>query len=275
MVLASVPVMRSRAAAARTARAYPTLDVRPTMRIWLMSNDAASPRSRRAILAAAAGAAAAAVVSAIERPLPVRAADGDFVHQGDTLYGGSTTTFYTMDATALGAVNESDNSPAFNALSYGSGGSTAIQGMSQGNGHGVSGICHEGTGVRGFSISGLGVVGDGGIEGVRGVSWDGTGVVGRADAGIGGHFASASGTALQVVGKAKFDRAGRVLIKKGTSKYRKTLAGVTSSTQVFAVLRTYRSGTYVAAVVCGSGYFTIRLNKALTRDTYCSYFVVN
>ncbi len=116
---------------------------------------------------------------------------------------------------------------------------------------------------------------DAGASGVWGSCSAGRGVVGETSSGIGVYATATTGTALQVVGKAKFSRAGKVRIKKGRSSYRKSLAGITGSSQVFAVLRTYRTGTYVAAVVSGSGYFTIRLNKALTRDTYCSYFVLN
>jgi len=110
--------------------------------------------------------------------------------------------------------------------------------------------------------------------GVVGVTTAGQGVRGEATSGIGGYF-TATGTALQVVGKARFDRANRVKMLTGKASYKKALTGVISSSQVFAVLRTYRSGTYVAAVVCGTGYFTIYLNRALAYDTYCSYFVVN
>lgn len=113
-------------------------------------------------------------------------------------------------------------------------------------------------------------------RGVHGRTTIGQGVRGEATTGTGGYFTCATGgTALQVVGRARFDRASRVKILKGRSSYRKYLAGVSTSSQVFAVLSAYRSGTYVAAVVCASGYFTIYLNKALAYDTWVSYFVVN
>lgn len=140
-----------------------------------------------------------------------------------------------------------------------------------------------GTGV--FGEGGYGVLGFGyvGVVGVAGEG-EGSGVHGHGgnydwpDAPAGtGVFATCvvGGVALDARGKVKFDRANKVTIKKGTSKYKKTLAGVTTSSQVFAVLRTYRSGVYVAAVVPSTGYFTIYLNKVLGSDTTCSYFVVN
>ena len=50
---------------------------------------------------------------------------------------------------------------------------------------------------------------------------------------------------------------------------------MTTSSQIFAVLQSYRSGTYVAAAVPQTGYSVVYLNKALTADTYLSWFVVN
>ncbi len=56
-----------------------------------MSIDTASPRTRRALLAAALGAGAATVASALGRPLPARATDGDVIHVGDDLTATTTT----------------------------------------------------------------------------------------------------------------------------------------------------------------------------------------
>jgi hypothetical protein len=91
----------------------------------------------------------------------------------------------------------------------------------------------------------------------------------------------ASGTggavALQVAGRTKFDKytSSRVTMLRGRSSVKVHLAGVTSSSQAFAALKTYRAGYHVAAVVPTAGAFTIYLNKALARDTYVAYFVVN
>jgi len=91
--------------------------------------------------------------------------------------------------------------------------------------------------------------------------------------GIGGYFSG--DTALQVNGKAKFSRAKRVTISAGKSSLKVTLAGVTSSSLVFAVLHSNRAGVYVRAVVPSAGYFTIWLSKAVLSSTYVAYFVVN
>ena len=151
------------------------------------------------------------------------------------------------------------------------------------------GVLGIGNAVGVWGAAAIGVVGQG-APGVFGFG-DGLGPPGQYATGLYGYSgdnppsppnnvgvfaaAGATGTALQVVGKVRFDRAGKATIKKGQSKYKKTLAGATTSSQIFAVLRTYRSGTHVAAVVPHTGYFYVYLNKALTADTDVSYFVVN
>ena len=262
-----------------------------------MAIDTSVPRTRRALLAGGIGGVAALTVSAIGRPLPASATEGEVVHVGGEYTASSVTKFDTGATDWIALAGSSDS----NVGVYGSSGS----------GHGVWGYSGSGYGVYGSSDSGCGVWGsseaaakpailgksNGSSTGVLGYSGaaasepaptaktgvcgyaaqDATavGVRGASTAGTGVLATATTGTALKVVGKAKFDRANRVLMKKYSSSCKKTLAGVTSSSQVFAVLRTYRSGTYVAAVICGTGYFTIRLNRALTADTYCSYFVVN
>jgi hypothetical protein len=181
--------------------------------------------------------------------------------QGTGVYGsGATAGTWGASTGGPGAFGASQTGPGVRGSN-----STATYGAVEGLGPvGVAGwgsVPHEGLGSR----AGTGVFGSGTVAGVRGESATGIGV----------HAVSAKGTALKVTGKAAFDRAGTVTMRAGTSTYKKTLAGVTTSSQVFAVLRTRRSGTYVAAVSCSSGYFTIRLNKALAYKTTVSWFVVN
>lgn len=121
------------------------------------------------------------------------------------------------------------------------------------------------TGIRGEAAGGTGVHGSGSVVGVRGDTTSGTGVKATATTGV----------ALDVVGRARFSRARRVTIAAGRSSLKVTLAGVTTSSLVFAVLRSQRSGVWVRAVVPASGYFTIYLNKAPLSSTYVVYFVVN
>ncbi len=146
-----------------------------------------------------------------------------------------------------------------------------------------TGVYGEGdTGVWGFG--GWGVFGASdasgtGIYGLSAASVPGapahTGVFGYSDSGFGVYAKAVTGTALYVDGKARFSRSKKVTIGAGRSSLKVTLAGVTTSSLVFAVLHSNRSGVYVRAVVPASGSFTIYLNKAVTSTTYVAYFVVN
>jgi hypothetical protein len=80
-----------------------------------------------------------------------------------------------------------------------------------------------------------------------------------------------------VAGRTTFDKytSSRVKMLRGRSSVKVYLAGITSSSQAFAALKTYRAGCYVAAVVPTTGAFTIHLNKALPSDTWVAYFIVN
>jgi hypothetical protein len=132
-------------------------------------------------------------------------------------------------------------------------------------------ISSTGRGVAGSSLSGTGVVG---------VSESGSGVAGEATKpyGVGVRATGTGGAvALQVAGRTRFDKytASRVKVLRGRSSVKVYLAGITSSSQAFAALKTYRAGCYVAAVVPTAGAFTIYLNKALPSDTWVAYFIVN
>jgi len=268
--------------------------------------DATAPRTRRAILAAALGAAAATVASALGRPLPVTAANGDYVRVGDSFTGSGPTTL-TNTVTDPGSILVADAIRGVSTIGSGvygrSTSNNGVYGRST-SGCGVLGVSSASAGVTGTSTDSLGIIGatqNGTKGGILGMSiGDGTGLAGHTysgspggeipDApaktgvygaahqagGVGGYFTCASdGTALKVVGKATFDRAGRLKIAAGRSEAIKTLAGVTTSSVVVATMQTHRTGNYVAAVVPHAGYFTIHLGKALTANTYVSYFVLN
>jgi hypothetical protein len=143
---------------------------------------------------------------------------------------------------------------------------------------------YEGSGVWGDSPDD-GVVGSGGLTGVLGLG-GGAGVVGIGDdgvVGIGGPtgagvraFGDTTTTvALAVSGKVTFSRSGRVTIATGKSSIKVNLAGTTTSSRVFAVLHSNRSGRYVRAVVPTTGSFTIYLNTTVTANTFIAWFVIN
>jgi hypothetical protein len=131
-----------------------------------------------------------------------------------------------------------------------------------------------GTGVWGDSED-VGVYGSGSIG-----AW-GDGFIGvRGTGGPGGIGVQAFGdtptdVGLQVTGKVQFSRSGRVTIATGRSSIKVTLAGTTTSSRVFAVLHSNRSGRYVRAVVPTTGSFTIYLNTTVTANTFIAWFVIN
>lgn len=250
--------------------------------------DNSTPRSRRALLAAAAGGAAALAAQAA-LPLTAMAADPNDVVLGSA---NSTTTQTTITNTADGG----------NAL--GAGGT--------GIGYGVEATSTGGAGSFSWSVSAppwwdqatagpytgafgyspthpnpdfvavgtwgdspdWGVFGSGGV-GVYG--YGGIGVIGESTEpslpGIIAYGASTSSPALEVQGKVKFNRAGRKTIGAGKSTLVVTMAGVTSTSKVLAVLNSNRSSRYVRAVVPATGKFTIYLNSSVSSSTYVAYFV--
>jgi hypothetical protein len=146
-----------------------------------------------------------------------------------------------------------------------------------------TGVYGEGaTGVWGFG--GWGVFGASnatgtGVYGFSGASVPGapahTGVFGYSDSGVGVYARAATGTALYVNGKAGFSRSGRVAITAGHSSISKSLAGVTTSSLIIAVMQTYRAGFYLVAAVPAAGKFTVYLNRTVPGTTYVAFFVVN
>jgi hypothetical protein len=162
---------------------------------------------------------------------------------------------------------------------------------------GVFGLGGGGTsttaGVWGHTVTGVGVYGSGpwgvygtGAVGVTGdVAPGGTGVYGfvgtttppipTGSVAVEARVASTSHLALNVVGRAKFSRSGRILIGAGKSSIVISLTGVSASSLVFANLYTYRSGTWVISATPTTNTITIRLNKTLTSSAYVVWFVLN
>jgi len=252
-----------------------------------MTDNASAPRSRRALLAAAAGGAAALAASAA-LPLTAMANDGDPVTVGQSNDATSTTSI----------TNSTDASDAFTAAAAGTG--FGLTGSSTG-GAGIVGWSISApaldpadgayTGIYGWSPAGpvdgptgVGVVGvsdDWGVfgNGTVGVYGYGTyGVVGESAstaAGVTAFAKTATDLALDVVGKVRFSRSGRSSVAAGHSTKTVYLAGVSSSSRVFAVLHSNRSGRYVRAVVPTTGSFKIYLNATVSSTTYVAWFVLN
>jgi hypothetical protein len=257
-----------------------------------MSQSSETPRSRRAILAAAGGAAAALATAAM-LPATAAAADpNDVVKSQDNATTATTSvTNSTTDSDALGgnAVGLGFGVLGTSALGAGVLGwsvtppdplwfdpQTAANTGVFGSAPAGDGVTTVGTGVWGdsedtgvFGSGGYGVVGYGGV----GVEGDANGVSGSV--GVIAFAPTTAQYALKAYGKVYFQRSGRTAMSSGKSSVSKTLAGVTSSSKVFAVLATSESGRYVRAVVAASGKFTVYLNTTLTSSAVVSWFVLD
>lgn len=237
-----------------------------------MAVEASNHPSRRAIVAALGGGFLALVAQALNRPIPLRAThDGTSnLHVGGT---NSTTTTTTL------TTNGTD--PAqFGFLAQAPTDGFGVKGT--GFDGGVLGEGGEGDGVVGLGAAG--VYGSGGYGVMGDVSAGGTGVYGfvgdvaapLAPGGVAIYAAAATNalTALQVKGKARFNRSGKTSVAVGASYRNVSMAGVGASSLVFATVQTNRAGYWLQAVVPYSGGFRIHLNKAVTNSAISVVFFV-
>ncbi|HEX2470921.1 MAG TPA: hypothetical protein VHK05_10045 [Candidatus Limnocylindrales bacterium] len=246
-----------------------------------MASDSNAPRSRRALLTAAAGAAGAMAASAA-LPLTAAAAptpmstEQDNPSTAQTSVTQSAAGFIAFKASTtnpdraglVGATgDQTDTNESFSAY-------TGVYGFAPAAPIDFSGF---GSGVWGDSPD-VGVAGSG-FVGVRGDGAYGMVAAGFTGGGTGllawGGDGSGADIALDVRGKVKFSRSGRVTILSGRSTIKVNLVGVTTSSRVFAVLHSNRSGRYVRAVVPTTGSFTIYLNTTVTANTFIAWFVIN
>lgn len=253
-----------------------------------MTDDVSAPRSRRALLAAAAGGAAALAASAA-LPLTTLAVDPNDL----------TLNLVNATTATTGISNSTVDSNAFTSAAAGTG--LGLEGSSTG-GFGVVGWSISAppgldpasgayTGIYGWAPAapidtqiGVGVVGESDDWGVFGAGTVGVygygtyGVVGESASTAAGVLAVASSPtdlALDVRGKVKFSRSGRSNVSAGQSNRLVYLAGVTTSSKVFAVLHSNRSGRYVRAVIPATGRFRIYLNSTVSSTTSVAWFVVD
>jgi len=254
-----------------------------------MASEPNGLRSRRALLAAAAGSAAAVVASAA-LPLTAAAAPVSVMSEqdnstqletaisnhgvGNALTGHSQVADgrYGVEGTSVaasGVAGWSVAPPAFDAAATkytGVFGSSPASPTSDAVGTGVWGDSDD-VGVYGSGASG--VVGFGAV-GVEGQTNDQNGSIG-----VWAQAKNTSQTALRVTGKVSLSRSGRTTMSSGTSSKIISLAGVTSTSKVFGVLASNRSGRYIRAIVPGTGRFTVYLNTTLSSSAVVSWFVLD
>lgn len=259
-----------------------------------MATEEQTPRSRRALLAAAAGAAGALAASAA-MPLAAAAADPDDVVKG---VDNPTTTPTTITSSGTDTMALAGNATGA-GTNYGTVGTSTtgagLLGWSVGppdpswfqreyTGYtGVFGSAPShpgdtgyGTGVWGDSPD-VGVLGTGslGVYGFGGVGVEGDANSNAGSIGVRAWAPTTSQVALKVTGKVSLSRSGRRSMSSGTRTKAVTLAGVTTTSKVFAVLATSESGRWVRAVVPAAGKFTIYLNTTLTSSAVVSWFVLD
>jgi hypothetical protein len=218
------------------------------------------------------------------------AANGGPVLLGDATNEATSTTMIT---------NSTIDNTAFSAAAAGTG--FGLQGSSTG-GAGILGwsitaptldpVDAAYTGVWGWSPAapiegqvGVGVVGESDDWGVLGLGSVGVwgygpyGVVGESASptgvGVTAVAQSATSLALDVQGKVRFSRSGRTSVAAGHSTKVVTLAGVSASSRVFALIHSNRGGRWVRSVVPTTGSFKIYLNGTVSSSTYVAWFVLN
>jgi hypothetical protein len=148
--------------------------------------------------------------------------------------------------------------------------------------NGVWGESPDGAGVYGsgnnwgvYGFAAISVQGDAGPGGVGVYGWTGEDAPPVPPLGVGvyARAETITQTALQVVGRFMFNRAGYKDITRSSTTF--SVAGVTSKSQVFVVLQTSVSGLYVRAVKPLSGKFTVYLSKSPGKKVRISYIVIN
>lgn len=242
-----------------------------------MASEELKPRSRRALLTAAAGAAGAFAATAA-LPLTAAAVDPNDVALGvanastamtsitqatDAVVAFKAKTTTTGAAGLVGSTGDETNIYPDTSL-------TGVYGWAPTSGSldtFSAGVWGDSDDVGTYGSGTVGVRGDG-FTGVLGVG--GTGGIGVQAVG-----STATEVGLSVTGKVRFSRSGRSTIRAGRASIKVTLAGVSTSSRVFAVLHSNRSARYVRAVVPTTGSFTIYLNTTVSSSTYVAWFVLN
>src|SRR6266511_2589320 len=143
--------------------------------------------------------------------------------------------------------------------------------MGAGTAAGLFGITEDsstGYGVEGKTVKGTGVYGDATVNGA--------GVFGDSPAGTGVQARSTTGTALNVLGKAKFSRSGLAFLPSGSNHVTVNMSGATTGSMILATVQ-QKGPFFVKNVVPATGSFTIYLNKApaYPNTVIVAYFVLN
>jgi len=212
--------------------------------------------SRRAVIGKFVGVTVGAVGAGLLAAAPAAANTGSNVVAGQLNTAGASTTLEYNGTSALAGVVLLANDTSYVAAD-------AFHRSALGGWAGD----HTTTGVYGYTYAtlGIGVVGD-----------DASAVSG----GIGVYATSMHGNALQVSGRASFNRSGGASVPKNRSYVDVIVpGGLASGANVLATVQTYRVGVWVAGVrknFPSAGKARIYLNKVASRSaaTPVAWFVL-
>jgi hypothetical protein len=251
------------------------------------------PRSRRTLLAGGIGGLVALAAAAVGRPLSVRGSDGEQVLVGGEYTATSVTKFDTGSTGETGVWGNSDRNwglrgtNTWDAAGGVLGESVQSIGVVAQSQYGTGLLGHSGDWEPAFVVSPRAKTGvwghaeqDATAVGVQGESTLGCGIRGEATTGVGVCATATTGTALQVLGKAKLSRSGRVAVLAGKAYVDVDLTkngGLGGTPLCFANLLYYRSGVFVAAVrpnYPSTGKLRIYLSKAVAGSTNVAWVVL-
>lgn len=250
-------------------------------------------RSRRQLLFGGVAAAAGALLSRVASPEPAAAANGQPVVLGTINTATLSTQVLTENGVGLlgrtenhsfagiaGIVGAGESFPAPPEVDAG------VFGLGGGTGETTAGVWGDaplgvgviGTGAWGvYGTGGVAVAGDAGVgaTGVYGFVGFGTAPVPTASVAVEARADSETLVALNVVGRAIFNRSGRAEFKPGQNVVTIPLPGSSRRSLIMAVPQTYQSGVYVSAAAPFTNQFVIRLSKAPTIPYFVSWLVLN
>jgi hypothetical protein len=145
------------------------------------------------------------------------------------------------------------------------------------HGPGVRGTSDENVGVRGVGPTGVLGTSSAGV-GTRGSSSSGVGVAGISGSGFGVRAESSNGVALQVIGRARFDKAsGLATIPAGEASVTVYPGFSVAGARILATLMGDAGGAFVERVFVGrlTGRFTIHLTAPTASDVPVAWLVIS
>ncbi len=218
-----------------------------------MAAENARVSTRRALLTGMAATVAAVAIDAVTEP--AHAADGDTVILGEDNTAHNPTVIRSGSTSALIGICTTDDG--------------ALVGENEAS---------DGYGVRATSPY-IGVNAVGGEIGVYAVSDYGKAVEALTYDGVAVSASTAvdAGSALEVSGRARFSRSGKVTMPAGKTQVTVPVANLDAASLVFATVQERRDDFHILGAVAdpASAKITIYVNRKASKATTVAWFVVN